>query len=349
MILRRFVLSSIAYGAALCQTPVAPRFPENPLITVATSKSLGDNVNGPSVIRVPAWIEHPLGRYYMYFAHHKGGHIRLAYANSLTGPWRICEPGVLEVRDTIFYRPQPDPPESPASLYTHVASPEVYIDELNKRLVMYAHGMWTDGKQWPAEPRAAVQWIRDNHYAQFTQTFVSNDGLHFEPRPGVTATTSYLRVFQWKGTFYAMGRLGVLLRAKDPLAAYESGPNPFDPGPYAGRVRHVALLVRGDVLYVFFSGIGDAPEKILLSRVALSGDWRSWKASSPIEVLSPSKPYECVELPLSPSKAGESEGPERALRDPALFEENGKVTLFYSVCGEQGIGAADVTHLTGVP
>jgi hypothetical protein len=109
------------------------------------------------------------------------------------------------------------------------------------------------------------------------------------------------------------------------------------------------LLVRGDVLYVFFSGIGDAPEKILLSRVALSGDWRSWKASSPIEVLSPSKPYECVELPLSPSKAGESEGPERALRDPALFEENGKVTLFYSVCGEQGIGAADVTHLTGVP
>jgi hypothetical protein len=349
MILRRLVLSSVAYGAALCQTPVAPRFPENPLITVATSKSLGDNVNGPSVIRVPAWIEHPLGRYYMYFAHHKGGHIRLAYANSLTGPWRIYEPGVLEVRDTIFYRPQPDPPESPASLYTHVASPEVYIDELNKRLVMYAHGMWTDGKQWPAEPRAAVQWIRDNHYAQFTQTFVSNDGLHFEPRPGITAKTSYLRIFQRKGAFYAMGRLGVLLRAKDPLAPFESGPNPFDPGPYAGRVRHVALLVRGEVLYVFFSAIGDAPEKILLARVALNGDWTNWKASPAVEVLSPSKPYECVVLPLTPSKAGESEGPERALRDPALFEENGKVTLFYSVCGEQGIGAADVTHLTGVP
>jgi hypothetical protein len=43
------------------------------------------------------------------------------------------------------------------------------------------------------------------------------------------------------------------------------------------------------------------------------------------------------------SKIGESEGRERALRDPALFEENGKVYLFYSVCGEQGIGAADIT------
>ncbi len=45
------------------------------------------------------------------------------------------------------------------------------------------------------------------------------------------------------------------------------------------------------------------------------------------------------------SKAGESEGKEHALRDPALFDESGKVSLFYSVCGEQGIGGADVTAL----
>jgi hypothetical protein len=342
---RLWLAAACISGTALCQTPVARRFPENPLITVATSKSLGDNVNGPAVIRVPSWVEHPLGRYYMYFAHHKGDHIRLAYANSPTGLWKIYEPGVLQVRDTIFYRPQPDPPHSPDTLYTHVASPEVYIDDANKRLVMYAHGIWTDGRPWPAEPRAALQWIRDNHYAQFTQTFVSRDGLHFEPRPGIAAKTSYLRVFQRNGAFYAMGRLGVLLRAKDPLADFELGPNPFDQGPYAGRVRHVALLIRPNGLYVFFSPIGDAPEKILLSRVELDGDWHSWKASPPVEVLAPARPYECAQLPIMPSKAGESEGPENALRDPALFEESGKVTLFYSICGEQGIGAADVTPL----
>src|SRR5215831_8994742 len=80
----------------------ATRFRENPLITLATSPSIGDNANGPTVIRVPSWVEHPLGRYYMYFAHHSGRFIRLAYADSLRGPWTIHEPGVLKVEDTAF-------------------------------------------------------------------------------------------------------------------------------------------------------------------------------------------------------------------------------------------------------
>jgi hypothetical protein len=50
----------------------AVRLKQNPLITVETSRSLGDNVNGPSIIRVPSWIPNPLGRYYAYFGHHKG-------------------------------------------------------------------------------------------------------------------------------------------------------------------------------------------------------------------------------------------------------------------------------------
>src|SRR5690348_9296238 len=85
-----------ARGADLTAT----RFRENPLITVNTSPSLGDNVNGPSIIRVPDWVQRPLGRYYMYFAHHKGQYIRMAYSDSLHGPWKIYEPGVLKVSDT---------------------------------------------------------------------------------------------------------------------------------------------------------------------------------------------------------------------------------------------------------
>ncbi|HEX6897546.1 MAG TPA: hypothetical protein VF146_19840 [Bryobacteraceae bacterium] len=323
----------------------AVRFSQNPLISVSGSKSLGDNVNGPSVIRVPSWIQHPLGRYYMYFAHHKGAYIRMAYADALAGPWKIYEPGVLNVRDTIFYRPQPDPPDSPLTLYTHVASPEIFVDDANRRLVMYVHGMWTDLKPWPADSAAALRWMRENKYAQFTQTTVSADGLHFDPRPGITLRTSYLRTFVWNGTQYGMARLGILAKAPDPLAPFEPGPNPFQGTPYAGRVRHVAVLLRGHTLYVFFSAIGDAPEKILLSLIPLSADWQEWKASPASEVLTPRAPYECPNLPVVPSKAGESEGPENALRDPAIFEENGKITLFYSVCGEQGIGAADVTAM----
>ena len=92
MKVRLLILLFALMDVGFCQKA---RFVENPLVSVTTTRSLGDNVNGPSVIRVPLWLPHPLGRYYMYFAHHKGAYIRLAYANSLTGPWKVYEPGVL--------------------------------------------------------------------------------------------------------------------------------------------------------------------------------------------------------------------------------------------------------------
>jgi hypothetical protein len=105
------VLASLTTTAAVHKV-TAVRFSQNPLITVDSSRSLGGNVNGPTVIRVPDWIDRPLGRYYMYFANHMGTFIRLAYADALTGPWKIYEPGVLQARDTAFFRPQPDPPDT---------------------------------------------------------------------------------------------------------------------------------------------------------------------------------------------------------------------------------------------
>jgi hypothetical protein len=98
--------------SAAAQEVRATRLEQNPLVTVETSPSLGGNVNGPTVIRVPDWVDRPLGRYYMYFANHMGEFIRLAYADAITGPWRIYEPGVIHVRDTAFFRPQPDPKET---------------------------------------------------------------------------------------------------------------------------------------------------------------------------------------------------------------------------------------------
>lgn len=290
-------------------------------------------------MRVPAWIGHPLGRYYVYFAHHQGRFIRMAYADDLRGPWKIYEPGVLDVKDTAFNRPQPDP----RPYYTHVASPEVVVDEPNKRIVMQVHGWFTDGKRWPDDPKEAAEWVQENRYGQYTQTVVSNDGLHFTIQPGITVTTSYSRLFRWRNTWYSMGRLGVLGRANNLLARFEAGPNPFDEGKWAGRVRHAAPVVRGDTVYVFFSGIGDAPERILLSTIVLTPDWSLWRASRPVEVLRPQAAYECTDIPIKASKAGEAEGPEHALRDPGVIEDNGRVILFYSYCGEQGIAAADVT------
>jgi hypothetical protein len=153
----------------------------------------------------------------MYFANHIGTFIRLAYADAIAGPWTIYEPGVLQVSDTAFFRPQPDPVETLADFYTHVASPEIFVDTARKRLVMWVHGWWTNGERWPSDPVRARAWARQRQYGQYTQAAASADGIHFEIRPAITRQ-SYLRVFQHDGFFYGVARLGQLARSKDPRA-----------------------------------------------------------------------------------------------------------------------------------
>ena len=321
------------------QTPRAKRLATNPLITVRSSPTLGGNVNGPTVLRVPPWIEWPLGRYYMYFANHMGESIRLAYADDVSGPWKVYEPGVLHVRDTAFYRPPPDPPGALADFYTHVASPEILVDNANKRMVMWVHGWWTNGERWPDALADARSWARQKGYSQSTQAAETKDGLHFTVHSPITRH-SYLRVFEYGGYFYSVSRLGQLARSKDPLAAFEAGPNPFRNTTYANRIRHVALSLSGSRLSVYFTAIADAPERVMLSTVDLRGDWAAWLASPPVEILRPEMPYECVDLPVAPSEPGDIDAPVRQIRDPFVFEENGRTFLFYAICGEQGIAAA---------
>jgi hypothetical protein len=124
----------------------------------------------------------------MYFAHHRGMYIRLAYADSLHGPWKVYTPGVLNVSETALFRPQPDPAYEIYGVYTHVASPEVLVDDANKRIIMWVHGQFSDGKKWPDDPIEAHAWLRRNGYNQVTQVTVSTDGLHFRA-PNTAAST----------------------------------------------------------------------------------------------------------------------------------------------------------------
>ena len=59
--------------------------------------------------------------------------------------------------------------------------------------------------------------------------------------------------------------------------------------------------------------------------------------------LEPETKYECAHLPVAPSEAGDVEVPVRQLRDPFVFEERGRLLLFYAGCGEQTINAAELT------
>src|SRR6516162_8818722 len=83
------------------------RLANGPIISPDLHPSIGVNIQGPSLIRVPDWIEGRLGDYYLYFADHKGRYIRLAYANNLLGPWRIHPPGSLQLKESCFLTKPP--------------------------------------------------------------------------------------------------------------------------------------------------------------------------------------------------------------------------------------------------
>ena len=51
------------------------RLLDKPIIGPDLHPSIGVNIQGPSLIKVPEWIENPLGKYYLYFADHKGLYI----------------------------------------------------------------------------------------------------------------------------------------------------------------------------------------------------------------------------------------------------------------------------------
>jgi hypothetical protein len=301
--------------AALFGDPVYPvRFPGNPIVTPASSTTLGENINGPSLIRVPTWVEHPLGRYYLYFAHHAGKFIRLAYADRLSGPWKIHEPGTLRL-------------EQAPRCYDHIASPDMHLDTLRREILMYFH--------CPAGSTGGVDIGQ-----QKTFVAISRDGLRFASDT-VPLGPAYFRVFRRGGYYYTIVRAGQLLRSRDMRSAFEPGPTliPAD----SGRIlRHAAVDLHGDVLRVYYSRIGDRPERILLSEARLSYNWSGWRGSEPVTVLGPERDYEGVDRPLEVSKPDEAQGRVRELRDPAIFQEGAKTYLLYSIAGESGIAIAEL-------
>jgi len=287
----------------------AMRFPENPLIHPDMDGEIGANVNGPSLIRVPDWAPNPLGRYYLYFAHHEGAFIRMGYADSIRGPWRIKKGGALNLADTCCR--------------AHVASPDVHVLEETRQIVMYFHGCTAE--------------------SQRTFRATSPDGVRFRAASDALGPF-YFRVFRHGGAWYAIAKRtgmpggGVLLRSSDGIQRFEQGPDILP------NQRHVALWKRNDVLQIFFSRGGDCPERILASTMRLTGDWRMWRPSAPEEVLRPDAEYEGGRLPLVPSRFGPVYGPVRELRDPAIYEEDGRFFLLYAGAGESNICGAELTE-----
>lgn len=148
-----------------------------------------ENTHGPSLIRVPAWVDAPLGRYSLYYADHKGDRIKLAFADALAGPWQIHTAGALQLRDTAFLqaapevpgavdrealaRPRADGVPSPLDdcVIAHIASPEVVVDDESRTFPLYDHGLEAFGVQ---RGRVAI----------------SGDGIRFDARGEIRRSSS---------------------------------------------------------------------------------------------------------------------------------------------------------------
>lgn len=299
--------------------PTVTRVGGGPIITPNMDDRMGSNVQGPSLIRVPEWVENPRGKFYLYFADHRGTYIRLAYADDLLGPWRMHEPGTLQLHESFF--PTNLPSQQPGTnypQYAHIASPDVHVRHDLQQIVMYVHGQ---------DPEQSAD-------RQVTRLATSSDGINFAGNPEVLGRP-YFRVVQFNDYYYALAMPGYLYRSRNGISNFEAGPQLFN-----DDMRHSALLIRGDTLYVFWTQVGHAPERILLSTIDLRGNWHAWTAKAPTEVLRPEFDWEGADLAVEPSIRGYIDVRANQIRDPAIFIDGEDIYLLYSVAGESGIAIA---------
>lgn len=249
-----------------------------------------NNINGPSLIKVPDFVKNKLGKYYLYFANHLGKNIRMAYSNNLKGPWTLYEPGTLQLNDT-FCR-------------GHIASPDVHIED--NQIVMYYHGDIYDG--------------------QYTMKAISNNGINFTTDNNKLGLF-YFRAFDYLGETYAIAKNknidGIIYKKENekfiPLF------NLID------NIRHSAVYVDENTLYIFYSKVGEAPESLYICVI------KDWEIVSNYKFKEPEYDWEGFNQPKTNSKFGMALGFVNELRDPYIFKEDKDLYLLYSYGGESGI------------
>ena len=255
----------------------------------------GENINGPSLIKVPKWINNPLGRYYLYFSHHKGKYIRMEFSNSIEGPYTIFNGGVMNLKD------------SPGK--NHIASPDLHVDYINQKIVMYYHTFYKD--------------------YQYTFRSISSDGKKFVSK-NKKLGYYYFRVFKFNNQFYSISK------GKDSYGIIYKKLNKswtVIKKKFIKNIRHTAVCVEKNNIFLFYSKIGDLQESIYCSNLDLTG----FKLFNTYKIVKPSLKYEGNNFVKKNSREGMELEYVNQVRDPAFFTEKNKKYLLYSVSGEKGI------------
>jgi hypothetical protein len=157
----------------------------------------------------------------------------------------------------------------------HIASPDVHVDAPGRRIVMYFHGLEAVG-------------------TRVTRVATSPNGIGFNAQPEILGRP-YMRAFQHDGMTYALAMPGQFYRSKDGRQRFEPGPILFNP-----NMRHSAVMKSGGELWVFWTQVGEAPERILLRPIDFAGGWHTWRQRT-TEILRPERSWEGADAWLVPS------------------------------------------------
>lgn len=276
-------------------------------------KTAGPFTNGPTVIKVPDWVENSLGTYYMYIADHRGVEIRFAYSDSLSGPWTVSPNPALRLNETL-------------AIGDHIGSPDIYVDDDSRTIYMTVHG----------KP------ISTNYDTQVSVLVESQDGLVFAQDPSyagsIWATFAYARILKINDTFVLFNPKEHQVSRSDSITGPFSAPVPYTMPAKWGH-RHISVLLDGSTIVIYYTRVRDAPERIYRATIDASQPWGQWTLTNEQCVRRPELSWEGAKFPVKFSKFGPANSVNQ-LRDPFIYDDGTDRALFYSYAGESGIAMA---------
>ena len=320
----------------------------------------GEDINGPCVIRLPEWLPiekrvHPTAKYYLYFGHHHGAYIRMAWAENLNGKWTLynADSTVLPLKRGVLglYNKKNGKNITPGNnieISSHIASPVVLIDNIKKQFILFFHGQ--------------TKLISETKNDQRTFVCYSNNGVDFQKNISpVMLGGSYFAPFIYKNQWYSFSNGGLFHEAPK-IKGFDETPGVFDyskilwttrhnffekaiteTGNSNFRVRHLTTFLEKNILHIFFSSSHDTPERIYYTKCNLNGESNTWTAQSFRCIFQAREVWEGGNLTPKPSEGGAAKSMLNEVRDPYIFKDNdGKIYLFYCAGGERGIGMAQV-------
>ena len=281
---------------------------------------LSKNVNGPSV-----YIDNQNSckNFNLFFADHRGKHIRKAVSSDIFGPYKLKSVLELDINNLSSF----------TTAHNHIASPFVFKYKNNLWMVVHAPCTKYDCQRSFFFKMKNSKWevIKSDYFLPFySKALILEDNLYF----------------------FSKG--GDVFKSQDPIGPYDFLGNIFNINVqdkwhnYDNAARHFGLFhdKKNDILLVCFSRIGiiqESIEYILIKTLDFKKGIFSNIAKSKI-LLSPIEKWEGACLAKTKSKAGASDIFENALRDPEIISFENSLYLFYSFGGERGIGVTKIAE-----